>query len=112
MIKKKVSLFIKQMRERIRERRKSITNKRKKMQHINGTPPQINVAQLKDFECPHCKGIYFLEVKRIKELTKFQSPNGQAGLVPINALQCLNCKTISDPLNPPQPETPKKEIIL
>lgn len=78
----------------------------------NGNQPQINVSQLKDFECPQCEGIYFFEIKRIKELTKFQSPNGQAGLVPINALQCVNCKSISDPLVPQKPETTKKEIIL
>lgn len=79
------------------------------MNQLNGVPQQINIKDLKDFECPTCKGIYFLEVRRIKELTKIQSPNGQAGLVPINALQCLSCKTISDPLVPPEP--PKKEII-
>ena len=82
------------------------------MNQLNPTQINVNPATLKDFQCPTCKGIYFIEVRRIKELPKFQSPNGQAGLIPINALQCLACKTVSDPLIPVPPENQKKEIIL
>lgn len=68
----------------------------------------VNVSTLSDFECTSCKGIYFTEVRRLKVLPAFQSPNGQAGLVPVPVIQCISCNTISDPLNPIN----KKEIKL
>lgn len=80
----------------------NITNLFKKgKQKMNVGQQQINidVNSLSDMPCIKCGEEIFINVTRIKKLSRTVSPTGQEGNVNINMLQCSNpdCKWLFNP---------------
>lgn len=68
----------------------------KKMQNMNvgGMQVKIDVNSLPDMPCIHCGEKEFIQITRLKKLSRTLSPNGQEGTVNVNMLVCKGCNWI------------------
>ena len=57
----------------------------------------IDVNSLDDMPCIKCGEKEFINITRIKKLTRTVSPTGQEGNVNINMLKCHNCGWLFNP---------------
>ena len=60
---------------------------------MNNHPKQIhvNLNQLKNFQCPKCKGEEFTTVYYLKEVSAILSKTGKEELLPVEFFKCVKC---------------------
>lgn len=58
---------------------------------------QIDISTLPDMHCIKCGEEYFINVTKIKKLSKHISPDGREGNVNINMLRCSKCGWLFNP---------------
>ena len=96
-----------------------LSSKQDLMRNQHGVQVKIDPNTLPDINCIKCGSLEFINVTRIKKLSRTISPTGQEGNVNINMLKCSNpeCGWLFNPNEWEQhqeelekEEEPKKEI--
>lgn len=87
------------------------------MENISNPQEQMNLridpSTLDDVTCDRCKDRKFEPIYLVKRVSALQSPNGQAGVIPIGPIFCCySCGHINDEFAPfdkreQEPSTPK-----
>ena len=60
----------------------------------------VDLSQATDVVCEKCENDTFKAILRIKRISALLSPNGRAGLIPLEMFACEKCGHVNDELNP------------
>jgi hypothetical protein len=55
---------------------------------------QVDIDDLKPIHCEECGNNSFQQGVKLYRMSAIQSPNGQAGMVQLPIIMCVNCGTI------------------
>lgn len=62
--------------------------------------PRLSLDQLQDITCENCDNDTFVQAVMLKRVSALVSPNGEAGIVPIETFACVSCGNVNEEFKP------------